>query len=158
MSGVTRSDNIGSHSSLQYKYGMAIKQKSLFNRIKLSRSKRGLMLSFNHTSSYHPLFVSAQAVEMGYYIYLLTNSRLTVIYTGITNNLIRRVYEHKHKLVDGFTRRYNVDKLVYYETYLDASSAISREKQIKSWSRDKKCALIERMNSDWNDLYDELIF
>ncbi len=88
-----------------------------------------------------------------YYVYMLTNDNNTVIYTGITNDLHRRVYEHKEKLVKGFTKRYNIHKLVYYEVAYDPVSAISREKQIKAGSRLKKVTLVETMNRDWQDLY-----
>ena len=94
--------------------------------------------------------------EKQYYIYILTNKRNTVLYTGVTNDLKRRVYEHKTKLVEGFTKRYNVDKLVYYEFSQDIEGAISRGKQIKGGSRAKKIALVDNMNSEWRDLYDEL--
>ncbi len=87
---------------------------------------------------------------------MTTNENNTVIYTGITNDLKRRIYEHKEKLVKGFTKRYNVNKLVYYEIAEDPISAISREKQIKAGSRLKKVKLIETMNRDWQDLYDEI--
>jgi putative endonuclease len=86
----------------------------------------------------------------------MTNKNHTTLYTGITNNLKKRIYEHKEKLVDGFTKRYNINKLVYYEIFDDAYNAISREKQIKGGSRKKKIALIEGMNKGWKDLYDEL--
>ncbi len=92
-----------------------------------------------------------------YYIYLLTNQNLNVLYTGVTNNLIRRVYEHKNKMVDGFTKQYNVDRLVYYETYSEIYDAITREKQIKKWSRKKKNDLINQMNPQWGDLYETLL-
>ena len=88
-----------------------------------------------------------------YYIYLMTNDNNTVIYTGVTNDLKRRVYEHKEKLVKGFTKKYNIDKLVYYEVCGDVIAAISREKQIKAGSRSKKVSLIESMNKGWRDLY-----
>jgi putative endonuclease len=88
-----------------------------------------------------------------YYIYLLTNKGLNVLYTGVTNDLIRRVYEHKNKMVDGFTKQYNVDRLVYYEIYSEICDAIAREKQIKGWSRKKKDVLINQMNPQWDDLY-----
>ena len=74
----------------------------------------------------------------------------------MTNNLCRRIYEHKHKILDGFTKRYNVDRLVYYEETNDVWAAIEREKQIKRWRREKKIALIESMNAAWRDLYEEL--
>ena len=86
-----------------------------------------------------------------YYVYILTNSKRT-LYTGVTNDLTRRVYEHKHKLVDGFTQRYNISWLVYYEATSDVESAIAREKQIKGWLRRKKVALIESANPRWRDL------
>ena len=92
-----------------------------------------------------------------YYIYILTNKRNTVLYTGVTNDLARRVEEHKSHLVKGFTRRYNINKLVYYETYTDVRDAIAREKQIKSGNRKRKIALIESINSDWKDLTEELM-
>jgi putative endonuclease len=75
---------------------------------------------------------------------------------GVTNDLIRRVYEHKEKLADGFTRKYNITKLVYYEVFEDIENAILREKQIKAGSREKKVQLINSMNGEWRDLYDEL--
>ena len=96
-------------------------------------------------------------VEQQYYIYILTNKNNTVFYTGITNNLVRRVYEHKNKLSDGFTKKYNVDKLVYYEIFTDPESAIIREKQIKAGSRKKKILLIESMNTGWIDLYSSIV-
>jgi putative endonuclease len=91
-----------------------------------------------------------------YYVYIMTNKSNSVLYTGVTNDLIRRAYEHKNKLVEGFTKKYNVDKLVFYEVYEDVNSAIAREKQIKSGSRAKKIKLIEDMNTGWNDLYEGL--
>ena len=87
-----------------------------------------------------------------YYVYLMTNPGNTVIYAGVTSNLMKRVYEHKNKLVQGFTAKYQVTKLVNFEEYGDAYQAISREKQIKAGSRQKKLNLVNSMNSDWNDL------
>ena len=87
-----------------------------------------------------------------YYVYILTNKYNTVVYTGVTNNLERRLYEHRNHLVGGFTKRYNLNKLVYFETTSDVDSAIEREKQIKGWKRDRKNALIECVNPQWNDL------
>ncbi|HVN56267.1 MAG TPA: GIY-YIG nuclease family protein [Anaerolineaceae bacterium] len=84
-----------------------------------------------------------------YYVYILTNPYNTVLYVGITNDLRRRVYEHKEKLVPGFTTRYNVNKLVYYEEGCDITQAIAREKQLKAGSRQKKLDLINRFNPDW---------
>jgi putative endonuclease len=91
-----------------------------------------------------------------YYIYILTNKNNTVLYTGVTNDLKRRVYEHKTKLHEGFTKKYNVDKLVYYEVFEDSYNTIAREKQIKGGSRQKKINLINGMNEAWKDLYDNL--
>lgn len=90
------------------------------------------------------------------YIYLLTNKHNNVLYTGVTNDLIRRVYEHKNKLVAGFTQKYNVDRLVYYEVCGSIVVAIEREKQIKGWSRKKKQDLINTLNPEWEDLYRSL--
>ncbi len=87
-----------------------------------------------------------------YYVYILANWNNKVIYTGVTNNLERRLYEHKNKLVDGFTKRYNINKLVYYDFCESIETAIQREKQIKGWTRSKKNALIEQANPDWHDL------
>lgn len=87
-----------------------------------------------------------------YYVYIMTNPRNTVLYTGVTNDLEKRVYEHRHKLVKGFASKYNVVKLVYYEVTSDVMLAITREKQIKGWLRKKKIALIEHQNSSWKDL------
>jgi len=86
-----------------------------------------------------------------YYVYIMTNKSRT-LYTGITNNLERRVYEHKNKLIEGFTKKYNITKLVYYEISNDVKAAITREKQIKGWLRRKKIALIESVNPQWTDL------
>ncbi len=95
-------------------------------------------------------------MDCQYYVYIMTNRNNTVLYTGVTNNLKRRVYEHKEKLVEGFTKKYNVTKLVYYEISRDVNSAILREKQIKGGSRAKKNMLVEGVNSEWRDLYNDL--
>ena len=87
----------------------------------------------------------------------MTNKSNTVLYTGVTNNLERRVYEHKNKLTDGFTKKYNINKLVFFEMTNDIKSAIAREKQIKGWLRIKKIQLIETANPEWKDLSDEWI-
>ncbi len=89
---------------------------------------------------------------MPYYVYIVTNSVNTVLYTGVTNDLARRVFEHKNKLVKGFTSRYGIGKLAYYEASENVQSAIAREKQIKGLLRAKKVALIEGMNPRWRDL------
>ena len=88
-----------------------------------------------------------------YYVYIITNTSHSVLYTGVTNNLERRCFEHKHKKVKGFTNRYNVDKLIYYEIFDFIDFAIVREKQIKGYSRSKKEAIINKFNKEWRDLY-----
>jgi putative endonuclease len=95
-------------------------------------------------------------MEHQYYVYLMTNINNTVIYTGVTNDLKRRVYEHKEKMIDGFTKRYNVNKLVYFEVTNAVYSAIQREKQIKAVSRQKNIDLINSINKEWKDLYNEI--
>ena len=87
-----------------------------------------------------------------YYVYILTNASHKVLYTGITNDLERRCYEHIHKLVKGFTQKYNVNKLIYFEIFEDIDLAILREKQIKEYSRSKKVALIDQLNKNWDEL------
>ncbi|HSF79630.1 MAG TPA: GIY-YIG nuclease family protein [Anaerolineales bacterium] len=89
-----------------------------------------------------------------YYVYILTNPSGT-LYIGITNNIMRRMYEHKKKLVPGFTRKYKLSRLVYYEETGDAAAAIAREKQIKGWLRAKKIALIDTLNPRWEDLSED---
>ena len=89
-----------------------------------------------------------------YYIYILTNKSKT-LYVGVTNNLPRRIYKHKNKLMKGFTSKYNIDKLVYYKAASDVYAALSREKQIKRWRREKKIRLIETMNPEWRDLSED---
>ena len=91
--------------------------------------------------------------QHNYFIYILTNKNHTVLYTGVSNDLRRRVYEHKEKLNKGFTYKYNVDKLVYFEHFDHINAAISREKQIKAGSRQKKLDLINSGNPDWIDFY-----
>ena len=91
---------------------------------------------------------------MKYYVYILTNKYCTVLYTGVTSNLIRRVYEHKNHLdKESFTSKYNVTRLVYFEEISDVRAAIEREKQIKSWNRERKTSLIMENNPKWMDLY-----
>ena len=91
------------------------------------------------------------------YIYILFNKKNGTLYTGVTSNLIKRIYEHKNKFVDGFTKKYGIDKLGYYETFDTIVSAIEREKQIKGGSRKQKIQLIESINPNWQDLYDKII-
>jgi putative endonuclease len=87
-----------------------------------------------------------------YYVYILSNWNNNVVYVGVTNNLERRLFEHKNKLIDGFTKKYNIDRLVYYESTPNIASAIQREKEIKKWRREKKNNLITAMNPEWLDL------
>jgi putative endonuclease len=91
-----------------------------------------------------------------YYVYIMTNPRKTVLYTGVTNDLMRRVWQHRNGRGGEFTTRYHCSKLVMYQVFCDPYNAIAREKQIKAGSRRRKVELIERMNPDWRDLYDEL--
>ena len=95
---------------------------------------------------------------MNYYVYILSNVTNTTIYVGITNDLFRRMYEHRHKLDSGsFTAKYDIDKLVYYEYTCDVRSASEREKQIKGWTRARKNKLVESRNPRWEDLYDSIL-
>jgi putative endonuclease len=88
------------------------------------------------------------------YVYILASKRNGTLYVGVTSDLLKRVWEHKNKLVKGFTEKYGVDKLVFYEAHTDAENAILREKQIKKWNRAWKLRLIEEKNPQWNDLFD----
>ncbi len=90
------------------------------------------------------------------YVYIMTNQNNVPIYTGVTNDLIRRIYEHKNHLSGGFTAKYNIDKLVYYEIYEDEITAIQREKNLKHYKREWKIALIDKFNPQWSDLYSEI--
>ncbi|MGD9108343.1 MAG: GIY-YIG nuclease family protein [Gammaproteobacteria bacterium] len=92
-----------------------------------------------------------------YYVYILASKRNGTLYIGVTNNIVKRVYEHKSNFADGFTRKYNVHMLVYYEQFCDICDAIAREKQLKKWRRVWKLELIEKNNLDWKDLYFDLI-
>ena len=91
------------------------------------------------------------------YVYILTNKHNTTLYVGVTSDLVRRVWEHKNKVYDGFTARYNIDKLVYYETYEDELTAIEREKTLKLFKKIKKIDLICKFNENWVDLYDSIV-
>ncbi len=95
--------------------------------------------------------------NMQYYVYILASQRNGTLYVGVTNDLVKRVYEHKQKLVDGFTKKYGLGILVYYESTGDIMGAIQREKQIKKWNRAWKLRLIEKSNPDWKDLYLQII-
>ena len=95
---------------------------------------------------------------MAYYVYMMTNQYRNVLYTGVTNDLIRRVYEHKHNLdPNSFTAKYDVHKLVYFEMTSDIKAAIEREKQLKSWNRKRKNKLVESRNPQWLDLYESIL-
>jgi putative endonuclease len=94
--------------------------------------------------------------EHNYYVYILASKRNGTFYTGVTNDLLRRVYEHKEKLAEGFTKKHGVHMLVYYEHTSDINAALHREKLIKKWRRSIKMEAIERMNPDWRDLYYDL--
>lgn len=91
-----------------------------------------------------------------FYVYIMTNDHNKVLYTGVTNDLKRRVYQHKEKLVEGFTKKYNINKLIYFEVFEDSLNAITREKLIKAGYRKKKTELIYKMNKLWKDLYEGL--
>jgi putative endonuclease len=115
-----------------------------------------LTLAVTNTAPCHCEERSDEAISKAmkqYWLYMMTNPNNTVIYTGVTNNLLRRVQEHKEKEVSSFTSKYNVTKLVYYETFGRISDAIAAEKRIKSGSRAKKIELIETMNPGWKNLY-----
>ncbi len=95
-------------------------------------------------------------MEKQFYVYILTNARNGTLYTGVTNDLLRRVWEHKNGVVEGFTKQHELEKLVWYEIHATAYDAITREKRIKAWKRDWKKRIIEEMNPYWNDLYDSI--
>ena len=90
-------------------------------------------------------------------VYIIASQRNGTLYTGVTSDLIKRIWEHKNELVEGFTKKYRVYRLIYFELHPDMDSAITREKQIKKWNRKWKLRLIEEHNPDWNDLYQELL-
>jgi putative endonuclease len=96
-------------------------------------------------------------ISVQYYVYLLASRRHGTLYLGVTNDLVRRVHEHKTKVVPGFTERYGVDRLVWFEIYDDRTTAIAREKAVKKWQRDWKIRLIEEQNPDWRDLYPAIV-
>jgi len=95
-------------------------------------------------------------MEKNYYVYILASRRNGTLYIGVTSDLIKRVWEHKNKLAEGFTEQYDVSNLVYYEHFLDAENAIRREKRLKKYNRKWKTELIEKANPDWKDLYEDL--
>jgi len=91
-----------------------------------------------------------------FYVYIISNKRNGTLYIGVTSDLIKRIYQHREGLIDGFTKKYNVKALVYYEQHENAESAITREKQMKEWKRQWKLELIEKTNPEWEDLYDKI--
>jgi putative endonuclease len=92
-----------------------------------------------------------------YYVYLLTNKPYGTLYTGVTNNLVRRIYEHRNGLAEGFSKQHELDRLIWYEVHQDIIPAIAREKSIKKWRRDWKINLVQAMNANWDDLYDSIV-
>ena len=95
--------------------------------------------------------------EKSYYIYILANKRNGTLYIGVSSNLKKRIYEHKNEIIEGFTKKYKIHLLVYYELFNNINEAIAREKQLKKWNRKWKMELIEKVNPQWKDLYDDLI-
>jgi len=95
--------------------------------------------------------------ENQYYVYILASKRNGTLYIGVTSNLIKRIYEYKNNFIEGFTKKYNIHNLVYYEMTEDVTSAIEREKQLKKWKRNWKIELIEKKNPEWKDLYFDLM-
>lgn len=95
-------------------------------------------------------------MKQHFYIYILSSLHNRVLYIGLTSDLQKRIWEHKNKIIKGFTQKYNVDRLVYYEVYDDAENAIKRERNMKEWKREWKIELIEKKNPEWKDLYDQI--
>ena len=94
--------------------------------------------------------------KKNYFVYILASKKNGTLYTGVTSSLKRRVFEHKEKKIEGFTKKYNIDRLVYYELYTSVYRAINREKNIKKWNREWKIRIIEELNPKWSDLYNDL--
>ena len=104
------------------------------------------------------IFKAPKENSVTYYVYILTNANKNLIYIGVTNDLIRRVYEHKHHLDrESFTSKYNIDQLVYFEETSDVEAAIAREKQLKGWNRARKNKLVEGKNPEWDDIYTQIL-
>ena len=95
-------------------------------------------------------------MEKSFFVYILASQRNGTLYVGVTSNIVKRIWEHKNKLFPGFTKKYGVDKLVYFERYFDPENAIKREKRLKFWKRKWKLELIEKFNPSWKDLYDSI--
>lgn len=115
--------------------------------------KNGIQFILNND---HILGINKVTMD-SYYVYILASKRNGTLYTGMTSDLIQRVYTHKNDFADGFTKRYGVHMLVYFEQWEDREGALKREKQIKEWKRKWKLELIEKNNPEWNDLYDQII-
>ena len=96
-------------------------------------------------------------MDKDYYVYVLASQRNGTLYVGVTSNLLKRIWEHKNKVIQGFTQKYSVDKLVYFEQYRDPENAIKREKRLKNYNRQWKLELVEKENPEWRDLYTELV-
>ncbi|MCR4263881.1 MAG: GIY-YIG nuclease family protein [Candidatus Roizmanbacteria bacterium] len=96
-------------------------------------------------------------MDKSYYVYILASSKNGTLYIGVTSNLIKRVWQHKNNIAEGFTKKYSIHQLVYFEKYENIEDAIKREKQLKKWNRNWKVVLIEKVNQNWNDLYIEII-
>ena len=105
----------------------------------------------------NPAYYKRMSEEVLYYVYILFNKKNGTLYIGFTSDIVKRIWQHKNKVFDGFTKRYGVDKLGYYEIFRDVNSAIEREKQLKAGNRKKKLELIEISNPNWIDLYDEIV-
>ena len=97
-------------------------------------------------------------MEHRYFVYIAASKKSGVLYIGVTNNLVRRMYEHRNGLIEGFTKKYNLKTLIYYEMFQDIDKAIAREKILKDWHRDWKIRLIEKTNPEWKDLFDSILF
>jgi putative endonuclease len=116
------------------------------------------MLSYRHSrEGGNPYYVSHMPRDRQFCVYILASANYGTLYTGVTSDLVRRVWEHKSKTVEGFTERYGVDRLVYFELHDTAEGAITREKQIKKWNRAWKLRLIKEQNPHWDDLYDRIV-
>jgi len=109
-----------------------------------------------HFKTVIPAQAGIQKSMKSYFVYILANKRNGTLYIGVTNDLVRRVYEHKQGMVEGFTKKYSVKQLVFFEETNDVESAITREKRLKKWNRRWKIELIEKQNPDWKDLYNEI--
>lgn len=136
------------------------KQRGLSQKDKVPKQRKYLSLRTSpQTGVAIPrIFKVPKENSMTYYVYILTNANKNLIYIGVTNNLIRRVYEHKHHLDKGsYTARYNIDQLVYFEETSDVEAAISREKQLKGWNRARKNRLVESKNPEWKDIYTQIL-